>query len=304
MPLRRLLLAGFCLVSLGARAEDPATEDPATLAPAARKAWFLTQLAGLLRDGLDDPQAVGQRLALDLSGTPVQRVAPGQDCRNPYDARSQWQLALTPASAWYVAMPGGMQGRTIPGFTINPPSVIGAPAVAYRRDDIAHCSGRDKPMAWRESELSFGHLPAFACVTADDIRARLPGAGFTLATDGVSLWTATAEGADGSATRLSFTYRAGIPCAVAARMQTSPLLGARFARACNAFRRCRIASDRAFCAGRPAFGWGDGEVIDQMDDAATAACGTIASLYAHNLPEGPETAPLERMSRATPCDGL
>ncbi|WP_159998461.1 hypothetical protein [Roseomonas sp. 18066] len=299
MQLHRLLLAFFLFCPALAQAADPAALDPA-----ARKAWFMTQLAGLLPSGLADPREVGQRLALDLSGTALQRVAPGADCRNPYDARSRLQLALTPTPAWYAALPGGMQGETIPGFMINPPSVIGAPAIAYRRDDIQHCSGRDKPMAWRESELSFQNLPAFACVDADDIRAAFPRAAFTMATDGVSLWSAAQEGAGGEATRVTFSFRAGMRCALGARLQSSPLLGARFARAGNAFRRCRVASDRAFCAGRPGFGWGDGEVIDQMDDAATAACGTIASLYDRNLAEGPETAPVERISRATPCEGL
>jgi len=82
-----------------------------------------------------------------------------------------------------------------------------------------------------QATLTFNGLPAFTCLTPSNIRSAIPEAEFVMATDGLYLVQYKGRLDDDSGTTLTFDFRAGVECALAADITQDQEKGLRYRRA-------------------------------------------------------------------------
>jgi len=123
-----------------------------------------------------------------------------------------------------------------------------------------------------------------------------------MATDGVYLVQYKGRLDDDSGTTLTFNFRAGVECALAADITQDQEKGLRYRRAQYKYQTCREVTDREFCAVHPDVAWGDRKMLGEMEVAATKKCGTVDSIYLDEPATGVAPPLLPRRIRRSPCD--
>ncbi|MBV8459066.1 MAG: hypothetical protein JO122_20930 [Acetobacteraceae bacterium] len=141
-------------------------------------------------------------------------------------------------------------------------------------------------------------------MTPSNIKPDIP-ARYMVATDGVSMSVYQGRLGDDSATTLTFYYRAGAPCALAAEVRQDQEDGLRYRRAVYQYEVCRLRSDQEFCISHPDITWSDSGTLGEMRKRAIKQCGTPNSRYLEEPATGlaPPSLP-DRISVKSPCAGF
>ena len=218
-------------------------------------------------------------------------------CALPHDRRNRDSgLVVSPT-------PIGQRAHLdVPAVTINPATVTGDPELTYQIIHFVYCSEWPRLHDGMQAALTFNGLPAFTCLTPSNIRSAIPEAEFVMATDGVYLVQYKGRLDDDSGTTLTFNFRAGVECALAADITQDQEKGLRYRRAQYKYQTCREVTDREFCAVHPDVAWGDRKMLGEMEVAATKKCGTVDSIYLDEPATGVAPPLLPRRIRRSPCD--
>jgi hypothetical protein len=163
----------------------------------------------------------------------------------------------------------------LPRAFINPASEVGEPEIAYEIFETAYCIGERNVLHRTEAVLSFGNLSGFACFTPSGLATQI-NAEHIQATDGVSISRYTAPASDLHRTSVDFIFRAGAPCAVAARIEQDSRFGNRQLRAEARYRSCARGFIRSFCATRPNLILTN---LDKLKEDEIKACGPLESFF-------------------------
>jgi hypothetical protein len=190
----------------------------------------------------------------------------------------------------------------VPAFTINPATVTGDPELSYEIIHYAYCAEWPRLQDGRKATLTFNGLPAFNCLKPSQIRAAIPEVKLIVATDGVYLVEYRGRLDDTSGTTLTFNFRAGVACALSARVSQDREDGLRYRRAQLKFETCRVAADREFCSAHPDFAGSDNEMLAEMNRQAVAKCGNVNTIYLKEPATGARPPPLPKRPRRSPCD--
>jgi hypothetical protein len=269
-------------------------------------AWLLRQLKALADDeaflSLDK---VGTALSFTLDGTSHEIVPQPPNCSNPHSDKSRIVTDYLIKNSWYRLTSEGLPHMKFPGAFINPPGEVGDPQIAYHIMKTASCSGKFDVANRSSAEISFSGLPAFACLSPSDLKNQLH-AEYQMGTDGVSVSTYQAVANDQFGTRITFFFRMGAVCALSAQIEQDSEFSYRYLRAAAKFKDCTKHVDHDFCATHPPFSWGEGDKIDEMNEAAAKVCGGLDSFYEKEPPSGdapPAQPPYWSVPHRTPCDG-
>jgi len=115
------------------------------------------------------------------------------------------------SASWYEDTPEGVPNMKIPPAFINAGTIAEKPRVTYKAYRTVRCTSPNNTNV--EARLSFLNLSGFSCLTPDML-AKLIGAEYHMATDGVSLSIYSPPATGAHAVSLEFLFRAGAPCAV------------------------------------------------------------------------------------------
>jgi hypothetical protein len=115
------------------------------------------------------------------------------------------------SDSWYKETPEGVPNMKIPPAFINSGTIAEEPRVIYKSYRTVRCASPNDTNV--EARLSFQNLSGFSCLTPDML-AKLIGAKYHMATDGVSLSIYSPPATDDYGVSLEFLFRAGAPCAV------------------------------------------------------------------------------------------
>jgi hypothetical protein len=268
--------------------------------------WLLLRLRKIADKGsLFSADETGAELDLKWKATERETLKQPPDCRNPYFDRSRIVTTYEATQSWYKPTAEGIAHMKIPGAFINPPGESGDAKMTYTVSRSTNCTGNFKIMNRTVATLEFGGLPAFACITGDQLR-HLMNAEYLPATDGVGSFHYKGNVDDDYGTSVEFAFRMGAPCALAATVTQDQNAGYRRQRAFIKFRACGDAADHKFCSNHAPFTWADGDVQDEMANSEVAACGGLSSFYENEPASGqsPPPSPARPMiPRATPCSG-
>jgi hypothetical protein len=214
-------------------------------------------------------------------------------------------LAPTELS-WFRELPSGAGHIEIPAFSINPATTSGDPKVEYHIYHSVECADWPRMRDHKSARVSLNGLPAYSCLAPSDIAKEIPAIRPAPATDGVFIMTLDGRIEDDVAVTLSFFFRAGAPCALAAEINQDQEGGHRYRRALLKYEACRDPSDRDFCSKHPNVTWGDRELRREMVMQAYQRCGTVNTFYSKERSTGEPPPPRsnELRRRSTPCDGL
>jgi hypothetical protein len=260
---------------------------------------FLQRLRSVADSGnLFEQKTVAPILNLKLEASAVERDV-ALSC--PVHFRTTNVTAT--AASWFHPLSSGSGHLQVPAFTINPATVTGEPELTYQIIRYVYCGEWPRLHDGMEANLTFNGLPAFSCLTPANIRSAIPEAEFVMATDGVSLVQYKARLDDDSATTLTFTFRAGVQCALAADITQDQEKGLRYRRAQYKYVTCREVSDGEYCSIHPNVGWGDTQMLGDMERAAIKRCGSINSIYLAEPATGVPPPLLPQRIRRLPCDG-
>lgn len=285
-----------------------AAESPGALSHFAPHVQALFARLKTLADSGDlfDPASVAERLDMKFQAeTKEQQIPPAAACRsNGTGLRFLQRTTLTPVGdIWYRPMPGGVPDMPIPAFLVNPASSAGQASVTYTINRSAGCSDPPNARGGTVASLSLKGLPSFACVSALDVEALLPGAQWIMATDGVSYVFYQGRLDDDAGVRVEVFFRAGAQCAIGAMVTQSQRDGLRYKRAEAKQRNCGVQVTRSFCATRKPFGWSDVAAQNELHDAILATCGTVGQLMESDTERGTPPAPWPKWKRgAAPCN--
>ena len=285
-----------------------AAESPAALSHFAPHLQALFARLKTLADSGDlfDPASVEERLGMKLQAeAKEQQIPPAAACRSDGSGlHSLLRTTVTPVGdTWYRPMPGGVPDMPIPAFMVNPTSSAGQASLTYTINRSTGCSDRFNGPVSITALLSLNGLPSFACVSARGVEALLPGAQWTMATDGYSSVSYQGRVNDDVGVRLEVAFRAGAPCAIGALMTQSQRDGLRYKRAESKLRNCGVQVTRSFCAAHKPFGWADVAAQNELHEAISATCGTIDELMERDTEHGTTPAPWPKWRRgAEPCN--
>jgi hypothetical protein len=259
---------------------------------------FLQRLRSLADSGnLFEQKTVAPILNLKLEASTVERDV-ALSC--PVHFRTTNVTAT--AASWFHPLSSGSGHLQVPAFTINPANVTGDPEFTYQIIHYSFCSEWPRLHDGMEATVTFNGLPAFSCLTQANIRSAIPEAEFVMATDGVSLVQYKAQLNDDSATTLTFTFRAGVQCALAAHITQDQEKGLRYRRAQYKYVTCREVTDREYCSIHPNVGWGDTQMLGDMERAAIKRCGSINSIYLGEPVTRIAPPLLPQRFKRSPCD--
>jgi hypothetical protein len=263
------------------------------------RSQFLARLRRVSDVGdLFEPKTVAHILGVKLESSVAEREVP-LSCT----AHFRTTTLTAPSTSWFHSLSSGVGHVPVPAFTINPATVTGDPELSYEIIHYVYCGEWSRLQDGRRATLTFNGLPAFNCLKPSQIRAAIPGVKLRVATDGVYLVEYRGRLDDTSGTTLTFNFRAGVACALSARVSQDQEAGLRYRRAQFKFETCRVAADRAFCSAHPDFAWGDTAMLAEMNGNAVAKCGNVNAIYLKEPANGARPPPLPQRIRRSPCDG-
>lgn len=266
---------------------------------------FLRRLKDLADSGdLFNSASVSKQLGMQFRTDTKEAIPQPPTCENVWDRRSTITTTLaSTGTSWYRDLPTGVPKMQVPEAFINPATSTGSTNISYRVTRVVSCSDRFGLQDRTEAVFSFGNLPAYACISVDDIRWWFPQAKFQTATDGVSLFWYQGKQDDDVGVRVQIVYRAGAQCALDATVTQDQLKGLRYERAVSKRANCRVKTDRDFCVQHGPITWHDGQMLDEMEIYADKVCGTVDWLAHHDAESGAPAAPWPRRKpQALPCD--
>jgi hypothetical protein len=259
---------------------------------------FLQRLRRVADSGnLFEQKSVASMLNLKFEASTIDRN-PAISCPAPFRATT----VTVRGASWFHPLSTGSGHLDVPAFTINPANVTGDPQFTYQILHYSFCSEWPRLHDGMEATVTFNGLPAFNCLTPSNIRSTIPEGEFVMATDGVSLIQYKGRIDDDSATTLTFNFRAGVQCALAADITQDQEKGLRYRRAQYKYETCRQVTDREFCAIHPDVGWGDTQMLGDMERAAIKRCGSINSIYVAEPANQIAPPLLPHRIKRSPCD--
>jgi hypothetical protein len=259
---------------------------------------FLQRLRRVADSGnLFEQKSVAPMLNLKFEATTIDR-----DSAVSCPAHFRTTTVAVKGDSWFHSLSTGSGHLDVPAFTINPANVTGDPEFTYQIIHYSFCSEWPRLHDGMEATVVFNGLPAFSCLTPANIRSAIPEAEFVMATDGVSLVQYKARLDDDSATTLTFTFRAGVQCALAVDIAQDQEKGLRYRRAQYKYETCREVTDREYCAIHSDVGWGDTQMLGDMERAAIKKCGLINSIYLAESATGVAPPLLPQRFKRSPCD--
>jgi hypothetical protein len=292
--------------SHGRHATQPlASMRKAAMSPKTEQAVARSVLLGRLREAAEwgnlfDPQSLGKLLEMDLHAGMKPAYGSPRDCGDGSISTAAVTTG-SPTDTWFHTLQGGSGHLSVPAFTINPATTTGDPVVEYKMYHSVHCRDWQRLQDATEAEISFGNLPAYACVTVADIRTAIPHAQFIPATDGVYLVSLQGRLNDDSGTKLTFNFRWGVDCALGASIRQDQEDGLRNRRAQYKFAACRGPVERQFCLSHGDFGWEDREALKAMATLVYEKCGTTTTFYLKEPLTGQAPTELPSRIRQGPC---
>src|SRR3569833_1049469 len=158
-------------------------DDPATV-----RSTLVARLRTLaLKGSLFEPETVAPILGMQFRSElrPVPHLT--ADCGDGTRRWADVTRVTESQPSWYRALPTGAGHMAIPAFTINPATSTEDPAIDYSIFHGVYCRDWPAMRDHREAHLWLTGLPAFTCLTPDEITALLPGVKNVRASDGVSL---------------------------------------------------------------------------------------------------------------------
>lgn len=299
MKLTMLLLTSPTLLGAADAPVDPVSEQ------ATARSTFLFRVRELaIRGNLFEPDSVARILDMKLQAATEMRAP--RNCGDGTMTKMEVTTVAPSELPWFRELPSGAGHIDIPSFTINPATTSGDPTIAYHVYHVVECADWPRMRDRKEARVSFNGLPAFACLTPSDIAKEIPEIRPVPATDGVFIMQLDGRIDDDAAVTLSFSFRAGAECALAAGINQDQEGGHRYRRALAKYEACRDPSDRDFCSKHPNVTWGDRELRREMVMQAYERCGTVNTFYLKEPRTGePLPASLSKQTRKrTPCDGL
>jgi hypothetical protein len=246
---------------------------------------------------LFEPKTVANILDVKLESSVAEREVP-LSCA----AHFRTTTLTAPSTSWFHSLPSGVGHVPVPAFTINPATVTGDPELSYEIIHYVYCGEWPRLQDGRKATLTFDGLPAFNCLKPSQIRAAIPEVKLIVATDGVYLVEYRGRLDNASGTTLTFNFRAGVACALSARVSQDQEDGLRYRRAQFKFETCRVAADREFCSAHPDFAWRDSAMVAEMNGHAVAKCGSINTIYLREPATGARPPPLPERRHRSPCD--
>ena len=309
MKLAVLALSSYALLTT--TIETPNSEARSSMTPgidttaadqAAVRSIALNRLRQLAVHGdLLDSNSVAHLLGMKFNEPRTVKGKP-RDCG---DGTTAWidRIEIEPVpETWFKELPTGAGHIQVPAFMINPATTSGDPQFKYEIYHGVQCADWPRMRDKKEARVSFSGLPAFSCITGADIKKAIPEIRNSPASDGVFIMELDGRIDDDAATDLMFMFRAGVSCALGARLSQDPEKGHRYLRALAKYEACRDPSDREFCAKHPNIRRGDRELRKEMVMQAYRRCGLVNDFYLKE-PRSGEPPPSRPDRRRSPCDG-
>lgn len=190
------------------------------------------------------PELMAKELGIAMTFETKPSSYQSKPCEAGGEYKSFFVTTAKVTDSWYRETPEGVPDMKIPPAFINPGATAGQPQVHYDAYQAAQC--RSPSYIHLEYRLSFSNLSGFSCLTPGRLE-NLIGAKYSMATDGVSLWTYSPPATFAYGISLEFTFRAGAPCAVRASIDLNSRSGLREMRAFLKWRTCFDNARRDFC---------------------------------------------------------
>jgi hypothetical protein len=144
----------------------------------------------------------------------------------------------------------------VPGGLLGGEGPLPDPRFSYTLSRIRSCSGRHAVDPSISAEVRFEGLPAFACITDENLKSVFPGIGRVQGTDGVRPYWYYGKVTEEYGLLVDFGNVFEKQCSVGVFIQQNENLGKRFTRAYSKFQACLQrrfteppfkANDIAFC---------------------------------------------------------
>ncbi|MBB6252436.1 hypothetical protein [Nitrospirillum iridis] len=198
---------------------------------------------------------------------------------------------LVKSAGWYRSTPEG-RVQLLGGGLMNPAVMkFDRPHVSYWFHDYSKCINNNTyeitPSSYREADVAFGEVNAFACIKPELLRKLFPSIGYSFGSDSYGEWRYVGKWDDHAQTTI--TFDGGPNCVINVTVKQTELSGKRFERALARFLNCRKQVRAAFCQGRQSFSEDD-PLYRELQTLVATRCQPIES-YHEAEPWSGETPP-------------
>jgi hypothetical protein len=200
-----------------------------------------------------------------------------RNCAPGY-AKRQTKVTYFDAASGLQPTPFGRSSITRPGFGIinsEPAEISGETKIRYYVSENHDCSGYVQSSNDIEADLEISPLSTYDCISAGELLEWFPDARQGDATDGALVYYYESARTKQNGTELSFTSFVATPCLLSLRLSQRPRDTLRYQAAQQKQEACMLPHEERFCRSHPPFGWGAGDIQDEMASYAVRQCGTL-----------------------------
>jgi len=291
-------------------AADPTTEtEPQRPIPerigADPRGFLLERMRILAESGrLADPEFVSATLGIALREQSARRLSNARcGAKSPATERTDLTRYAVTGESWFKSLPGAAATLRYPDKDGNPAfnSAV-SPELAYQVIVMISCPGTMALDKETSVLLEFRGLPAFSCIRSVD--DHLPAAAPSRTADGVTTILVQGKHDDVVGTELTFYFRSGDPCAVAAAMVQEDRLSYRFQRTAQKHRACLDSARVAYCVSHKSTSRQDQSQLKEIISEGVARCGHFADAFRDEPLSGqpPASGPVPNSYHPSPCD--
>lgn len=251
--------------------------------PARRPGRQLVQTLITLADSgrLTDPAYVSQLLGMAFTAHVSTQEPFAHNCAPGYRMRpsvitSHDPIRLDPT-------PFGKPSITRPGFGVinsEPAEISGPTQVHYFLSENHDCSGYVQSNNELTAQLDIGPLSTYDCIAPGEIEYWFPKIVRGYATDGAEIYYYESEASHRTGSTLIFRGFAMTECLLSVSLAQSPSDSLHYQAAKQKQAECMLPHEAAFCRSHAPFGWGDGDIQDEMAAYAVRQCGALDKFLA------------------------
>ncbi len=266
---KRILLLLLLALCQSAIAEKP-TPRPGRI--------LVERLIAIAESGrLTDSRYVEAVLQANFTSN-VAMVEPfARNCALGYTKR-QTRVTRFDAASGLQSTPFGRSSLTVPGFGFlnsKPTEVSGETKIRYYVSENHDCSGYVQSSNDIEADLEIGPLSTYDCISARELLGWFPRIRQIDATDGALVYYYESARTRRNGVALSLSSFVATPCLLDVRLSQRSRDTSRYQAAKQKQEACMLPHEERFCRSHPPFGWGAGDIEDEMASFAVRQCGTL-----------------------------
>lgn len=257
---------------------------------------------------LTDSSFVGNTLRMAFTGQLSTMEPFARTCAPGYTKQATTVRSYTPASDLGPTS-FGRPSIVRPGFGLinsQPAEISGPTKIIYYVSENHDCSGYVQSGNDIDANLDIGPLSTYDCISPVKLLGWFPKIVRGYATDGAEVYYYQSHNTDSNGSTLSFNSFFGTQCILGIRLTQRSSDSTHYRAAKQRQEACMLPHEEQFCRIHSPFGWGDGDVQDEMAAFAVKQCGALdkflASTRMSATPINQSTPPEEGdPNKSTPC---